>query len=251
MAGPLKLDGVPAELRARYLDSLPEPQEMFVENLVANGTVWQLSDGGYAVVNGTSLVGFFTPSNSDTVELLAQVMRASGAVQVMCKSFDRQLLDAALPHSRGVRTTGLLFRRIAQDGYSPRPDCAIRPGDDDDAEAIMAFDDGFFDGADEVRKFAAINGLFVLKSHDAIVGCGVAKRVIPGRPAVDIGMLVAPAHRRGGYGAHIIAFLKDHTLRSGLRPICGCAFDNIGSQRTLHNAGFRSDHALLRIDYRQ
>jgi GNAT superfamily N-acetyltransferase len=69
--------------------------------------------------------------------------------------------------------------------------------------------------------------------------------VIPGRDAVDVGMVVAKPFRRQGFGAYIIRHAKAHVLTRGLRPVCGCAFENRASRKTLERAGFVCSHCMM------
>ena len=118
-----------------------------------------------------------------------------------------------------------------------------------DVTAIADLDAEFFANHDEIRRYLDLGGLWVLETRaNRVVGCGVAEPVLPGGKAIDIGMVVAPDFRRRGYGAFIIAQLKFDLLSKGLRPICGCAIDNVGSQRAILNAGFAPDHRLLRFE---
>ena len=250
MAWTERTGGPPAHLREQYLDSLTQPQEMFLEKLVATGDTWQVDDEAYAVVSGDTLVELFL-AGDDSNRLLAlfdEVMQASAATAVLCKSYDRQLLFAALSRSVRVTPTGLLFRKVVDPTFRSRADLRLREGLVDDADVIAGFDDGFFEDVEEIRESARADQLVVLESGDGVVGCGVAKPVIAGRIDIDIGMLVAPAQRGKGYGSHIIEYLKSECLRKGLRPICGCAVENVASQRALTNAGFVCEHRLLAIE---
>ena len=244
-------DGPPQVLRELYLDSLPEPQEHFFESQVSVGTTWEAKDIAYAVTNGDSLVELYVVESQRhrLVRLFNEIMGLSGASKVLCKEFDRQLLHASLSRPAHVSPFAFLFRKIVDATFQPLPDIYFRNGTAEDSQAILAIDDEFFHDSEEIAEYASHNGLFVLESNDAILGCGIAKPVIQGRPDVDIGMLVAPDHRRKGYGTHIVSFLKDYYLRQGKRPICGCGADNIASQRTLTNAGFFCEYRGLRITY--
>lgn len=243
--------GPPQGLRDCYLDSLPEPQEHFFESRVAAGTTWIAGDIAYAVTNGDSLVELYVVESQRhrLVSLFNEIMSLSGVSKVLCKEFDRPLLHASLSRPARVSPFAFLFRKIADTTFQPLPDIHFRNGSAEDAQAILAFDDGFFHGAEEIVEYVQHDGLFVLELNKTIVGCGIAKPVIRGRPDIDIGMLVAPDHRNKGYGTHIVSFLKDHYLQQGKRPICGCGADNIASQRTLTNAGFTSEYHGLQITY--
>ena len=241
----------PANMRGAYLDSLAEPQELHLEMHVDAGMVLWVENFGYAVQCGKKLVELYIVSEraSQLVEFFDAVMNASGATSVLCKSYDTQMMYAALSKPAEVQPRGLLFRRIANATFEPRQDVTFRQGTVDDAEAILGFNDDFFQSLGEIENYAAIDGLFVLEKEGTAIGCGIGKPVIADRPDIDIGMLVAAQHRKNGYGAHIISFLKKYYLEQGTRPICGCSIDNIGSQRALRNAGFVSEHRLLEITF--
>jgi GNAT superfamily N-acetyltransferase len=239
----------PAKLRQAYLDGLREPQELYLERLVSGGRTWCYDDSAYAVVNEGRLVEFFVAESqmAQLIRLFDEAMLASGATEIFCKSFDTQLLSAALSRSAHVNTIGFLFRRIANLSFDHRGALTLRSGSTDDAEVIAKLDDGFFDGVGEIRDYAKAGGLVVLYLGSEIVGCGISVPVVAGRPDVDIGMWIAPSHRRKGYGAHIVSYLKRHYLDQGLRPICGCDTENLVSYRTLVAGRFASEHQIFRI----
>lgn len=239
----------PADLRNAYLDDLLEPQELYLEMHVEAGTTWCIADVAYVVQCGKKLVELYVvPEQSDRmVEIFDAALIATGASSVLCKSYDTQMLYGALSKPSTVRPGGLLFRRITDSSFTPREDAAFRQGHVEDADTIFSFNDDFFQSIDEIQSYAESGGLFVLEKDGEMIGCGIGKPVVEKRPDIDIGMLVASAHRRNGFGAHIISFLKHRYLEQGLRPICGCSIDNTGSQRALRNAGFVSEHRLMEI----
>ena len=246
----------PPALRSRYLDSLAEPQELSLENRVSDGEVWSLEGpqgtAGYAVVADGALVELFVSEAWATKlpELFDAVMTVSGAAKVLCKSFDRQLLCAATSRPATVQTVGFHYRKVVDPSFRPRDGVAFRPGTLADGDAVLDIDDGFFRDRAEIERYAEAGGLALLVQTDGtLVGCGVSKPVIAGRGDIDIGMFVAPAFRRRGYGAHLVSHLKHRALAAGQRPICGCAAANIASRRTLERAGFVSEHRLLELTY--
>ena len=108
-------DCPPQVLRDIYLDSLPEPQELFFENQVSAGTTWEAKDIAYAVTNGDSLVELYVVESQShrLISLFDEIMDLSGASKVLCKAFDRQLLHASLSRPAHVSTFAFLFRKIA------------------------------------------------------------------------------------------------------------------------------------------
>jgi RimJ/RimL family protein N-acetyltransferase len=241
----------PAHLRGAYLDSLMEPQGLYIESLVEAGNAWGMGDVAYAVECENKLVELYVAPQASNrlVEIFDASMAASSASRVLCKSFDTQLVYCALSRPATVTPVGLLFRHLVDPAFTPCEGVSFRHGTDADVERVYAFNDDFFESLDEIGSYAESEGLFLLEKDGEVVGCGIGKPVIKDRRDIDIGMLVATEHRKRGYGAHIIAFLKDHYLAKGLRPICGCSIDNTGSQRALRNAGFVSEHRLLEVSY--
>ena len=245
------VDTLTTVLRERYLDSLAEPQELYLEQQVAAGTPHVSENLAYAVVFEGALVEFYVvpEETGNLVEVFDAAMDATGASKVLCKSYDTPLLYAALSRNANVTTAGLLFRRIDEPAFSEKADVTFRKGKSSDVDKVLEFNDDFFADEQEIRDYAARDGLFLLTEGSEVIGCGIGKPVIEGRPDIDIGMLVASKHRRRGYGAHVISYLKAYYLAKGLRPICGCSIHNIGSQRALKSAGFVSEHRLLEISY--
>jgi GNAT superfamily N-acetyltransferase len=239
----------PETLRQAYLDGLQEPQELYLERLVSRGRTWRFGEVAYAVANHGRLVEFFVAAShaARIGALFDAAMTASGARSVLCKSFDTQLLLAALSRPAEVTPTALLFRRIADASFAQQEALTFRIGSMDDVAAIARLDDGFFDGISEIQSYVEAGRLFLLRTHGEFAGCGIATPVITGRADIDVGMWVAPNHRGKGYGSHIAAYLKHHDLYQGLRPICGCSTANIPSYRALTAAGFASEHRILQI----
>jgi RimJ/RimL family protein N-acetyltransferase len=120
-----------------------------------------------------------------------------------------------------------------------------------DVDRLLAVHEGFFDSADEIERYAHEAGLFLYESPAGeLLGCGLIKRITPWRDEVDVGMLVAPAHRGRGLGAQIVGDLAARCREVGGLPVCGCDVDNLASRTSLERAGFRSEHRLLEFTFR-
>jgi hypothetical protein len=110
---------------------LPEPQELFVEKLVAGGRCWSIRrderEIGYAVIDGagTLVELHVTPSELRWVAgAFAALDESCGARRILAKSFDATLMFVALRRPIEVRTTGLLYRVIADASFTA--DASIR-----------------------------------------------------------------------------------------------------------------------------
>ncbi len=244
------VDNPPSDLRDAYLDGLSEHQEFFLEQRIARAQTWCLADRAHVIVDGPQIVEFFVgPADRPDADAIFEAARqATGAQTALCKSFDTQLLGPALARPAQVTATGILFRSYTDRPLESRPELAFRTAQPADIAAVAACDDdGFFEGNEEIEGFVNNGTLDILERDGTLIGCGTRIRVNPGRPAVDLGMLVDRRQRGKGFGSHIIALMKADVLQQGLVPICGCAARNTASRRALTKAGFQGEHRLLRI----
>ncbi len=232
--------------RATYLASLSEPQEFHCEQLSRRGQPFLIRQAGevlgYLIIDGTSTLVEFHATDSGKFD---PCVEQAGIRRVLCKSFDEPLHAACARRATHAATKGRLYRRIVDPGFAADPAIQARVADERDVPAVMAADDGFFDGDAEAMTYAQAEQLFLYETEAGIAGCGLLQRVTPDREAYDIGMMVAPDQRRRGFGRYIVRHLVDLCLTTGKRPIAGCSVENLASQRCLESAGFRSEHRLI------
>jgi GNAT superfamily N-acetyltransferase len=246
-----------SDLRTEYLDLLPEPQELFVENLVAKGSVWSIRQDdhgiGYAVIHGDETLVELHVSRHAVRHLTGAfdvLVENAGVRRILAKSFDAALLFAAFSRPCRFQTAGMLYRIIADSAFTENARVKVRSATRDDVANLLRLGADFFDGRAEIEDYISTDGLLIYQTREGVaLGAGVMKRVVAGRDDFDIGMVVHPEHRRQGQGAYIIAHLKSHCLEQGLRPICGCSVDNLASQRTLERGGFASRHRLVEFQW--
>lgn len=243
----LQVADLPLSLRSRYLATLPEPQEWFLEELVRSGEVWESPGVGYAVFHGGNLVEFHT-INSDEAHLhLSKLIRQRPFRKVLCKSFDRLLIGAAKKLGWTLVETGFLFRKrypvVLNNIDTFRLDRA-RSADLKDAW-INGRD--FYDSKDEVERIFRSNGLWIAFNDGQPVGSGVMIPIDGSGDVVDIGMVVQRNQRNKGFASLIVCELANFLESESKRPICGCAESNLASKAALENAGFVSEHRLVEI----
>ncbi|MCR9139863.1 MAG: GNAT family N-acetyltransferase [Alphaproteobacteria bacterium] len=242
----------PGDMRNAYLDGLSEHQECFLEQLVHEATAWCVPDRAYVMVHGSQIVEFFVAPAciNDAAAVFDAARIATSAKIALCKSFDAQMLGPALARPARVTATGILFRSFSNIPFEQDSDLGFRMAGLNDTAAVAACnDDGFFEGRDEIERRVEAGTLHLLERQGELVGCGTQTRVNSGRPAVDLGMLVARPERGRGYGSRIIAHMKTRVLEQGLAPVCGCAARNHASHHALVKAGFHGDHRLLKIEF--
>jgi RimJ/RimL family protein N-acetyltransferase len=230
---------------------MPEPQELFLEDMVQRGDAWLIdAPEGYAVTCEGMLVEFHVAPSGEDARLAAfdAVVAASGVHGVYLKSFDGVLLALAGCRAGPLSEVGLLFRRCEPVTLPELPALRLRPAAQDDLPAALGLDPEFFDDLEEVAFYAGSDDAELILFHGedgVLAGCGISRTVVAGRPGTDIGMVVAPDRRGRGVGTAIVAAMRDRVAARGGRAICGCDIDNIASRRCLERAGFRTDHVLL------
>jgi len=61
----------------------------------------------------------------------------------------------------------------------------------------------------------------------------------------DLGVCVNPTKRRHGYGSQIILKMRPFAIQNDMKPSCGCAVENIASQKAIEKSGFVSKYKLI------
>jgi len=234
-------------LRHPYLQSLEEPQEWFLEELVNSGQFWTHPDGSYCVTNGAHLVEFFSANAAITDQRLRDFCDQHGVSEALVKSFDRDLVRSFELLGWTASVAAHLFRKRASRDHKAVHGAEMHAATSSDVDAIWRINTDFFASATEIAHMAQAGTLWTVRVTGDIVGCGTSIPVIAGGDAVDVGMMVAPHLRRRGLGTYIASEVANRIERAGLRPICGCAVSNTASKLALESAGFVSDHQLLSV----
>jgi GNAT superfamily N-acetyltransferase len=244
-------------LRTQYLDSCPEPQELYLELKVHGSRAFVIEaegeQAGYLLIglDGVLLEYFVVPAYIRNAEAwFREILQRCSIQKALCKSFDHTLLACCLDRQISVRVEGILCREWVDRPHPKREDLlAVRTAGPEDVQQIIAINEEVFDHPDQVRDYVQNERVLMFEDASALIGFGLFSRVIPGRPEFDIGMLVVPAFRRLGYGSAIIRYMADFCRKQGWRPICGCDATNAGSLRCLQNAGFIARHRLLEFTF--
>lgn len=246
-----------ANLRNLYLDSCPEPQELYLEMKVHASKAFVIeSEGnkaGYLLIgpDGVLLEYFVTPKYIHYADAwFREILQRCKIQKALCKSFDHTLLACCLDLQISVRVGGILCREwIDQPQRKIETTLTTRKARPEDISRIIAINEEIFDHPDQIRDYVQNERVLMFEKHSTSIGFGLFSRVIPDRPYFDIGMLVVPEFRRFGYGSFIIRYMADFCRKQGWRPICGCDAANTGSLRCLKNAGFIARHRLLEFTF--
>jgi len=145
---------------------------------------------------------------------------------------------------------GVLYRDYEDvEIYQPENISEVRIASLSDFKEIAEIKDEVFDNDKEVEEYIKKEAVFVFKDGESLIGFGIFHPAVKGRNSYDIGMAVAPDYRRKGYGAFILNYLKKHCIKNNWRPTCGCAIENISSQKTIEKIGFTSKHNMLEFSF--
>ena len=243
--------------RSRYLSSLSESQELFLENLVRNGTTFEIISSaaeslGYFTVHENIIVELFlqTPSHSLVSHLLEVFKKEMNLERWYIKTFDPIFNFVDSDKTVNARNLAYLFRkvdaskRIASSRISANRATAL------DLEEISFINDGFFESVEEIDEYISRKMLFTYKNpSEELLACGILTRVIESNPHLDIGMMVAPNYRNQGIGTHVVKDLISQCTSLGGVPIAGCEISNLASKRTLESAGFVSEYKIVELDF--
>ena len=71
------------------------------------------------------------------------------------------------------------------------------------------------------------------------------------RPHADIGLVISAAHRKNGLGTYLASEAKRICLAGGLKPICSCTANNLGSKRLIEKAGFVRTGSIIEMKVKQ
>ena len=241
------------DLRTNYLDELGEAQELFLELKIRQARVVKIQSYtqtiGYAILGDDNIVleYFISRANVHQIDMIFhELLHTFSIKKALCKSFDHALLSCCVQAQKQTKAVGILFReRDLCSLYMLGEHVAIRFAEPQDAQHIAAVNEEVFEHDEEIDEVIANHNMFIFEQDRDLIGFGLFQRVIAGRAEFDIGMLVTPKFRRQGYGTAIIHYLADYCQQQGWRPICGCAIENIASQRCLEKAGFIARYRML------
>jgi len=241
--------------RAEYLNSLPEFQELYIELMINESDCYLLQkDGneiGYAIVNTDDILIEFYVNNkhiSGSYDIFKQVVTDLSVTEIYCKSFDSLLLSNCLLGSFPYSVIGVLYRDYVEPLVSL--DSAIKMIKSV-LSSIALFkkqDDSIkelFETDDQLTRFIKHENVFEFYKNDEFVGCGMVLITNPDWNYCDLGVWVKPSERGNKIGSRIILHLREFAIGNNLNPSCGCAFENIASQKTIERSGFVSKYKLI------
>jgi GNAT superfamily N-acetyltransferase len=246
-------------LREEYLDGLPFAQEALLEVLVQNGECYVIEArgerAGYFVVHrGDALVEYHvTPRYLAYSHLFfSKFVVEYRIASALIKSYDHTALACAMDLQVGVKSKGVLVREFVRRELPevPRISYTRRVALAGDLPRISAVDQPVFTHPERLRGVVREGRMRLFEKGDSLVGFGIIRPIIAGRPDVDIGLAVDKPYRNRGYALYLLRDLIDECLSQGLNPVGGCARENEPSIRMGLRVGLVSRFRLLELTFR-
>lgn len=244
--------------RRAYLNALPEFQELFIELMVHDSDCFMLrSDAeemGYAIRSHDGiLIEFYVLEKyiPESNEVFRQVLKELSIRAIYCKSFDFLLLSNCLINTLPYSLDGVLYRDYV--GTPLTKDTAIKmeKAGLSSVSFLLEQDESIrelFETEQQLVGFIQNEYVFKFFKSGEFIGCGMVLLTHPDWDFCDLGVWVHPSKRGNAMGAQIILNLREFAIQNNLKPSCGCAIENIASQKTIEKSGFVSKHKLINFD---
>ncbi len=248
----------PQDLRVAYLDSLRSAQDALLEVLVSQSEFVLIQAKGevigyFALTSSKSVVEFYLkPDYVPYSHVLFRRFVAEWNIRsALIKTFDDLALACALDINTQVNVRGMLVREY-QELQLPdlkHLECEMRIGESSDFDAVRAVEQDVFSHPERLRHVIAEKQLQLFLRDEKLVGFGIIRPIIVGRPDVEIGIAVDTPYRNKGYAVFILRDLVKYAISQGQNPVSGCARENEASIRLGLRIGFRSSHRLVEVRF--
>ena len=243
------------QYRADYFNSLPKFQELFLELMIDDADIFifktEKAEAGYAIRNKDGVLiefhvfGKYIPE-SDT--FFRQTLKDLSITDIYCKSFDSLLLNSCLSNSLSYSVIGVLYRDYIEPLVVFDTEIKMTKANLSSVGLLQAQDESIkelFETDEQLIDFIQNGNVFEFFKNDKFIGCGMALKTNPDWDYCDLGVWVKPSERGNGTGSQIILRLREFAIQNKMNPSCGCAIDNIASQRTIEKSGFVSRYKLI------
>jgi predicted acetyltransferase len=246
--------------RADYLNALPEFQELFIELMIKDSDYYmiQLDDKeiGYAIITANDILIEFYVMNkyvSSNNEIFRQVIEDLCIAEIYCKSFDSLLLSSCLLSSFPYLVAGVLYRDYVVPLVVLDLGIKMKKANLSSIGLFINQDDSIkelFETQEQLTGFIKNENVFEFNKNDKFVGCGMVIRTHSDYNFCDLGVWVSPLERGNALGAQIILNLREFAVNSKMKPSCGCAVENLASQKTIEKSGFVSRYKMINFRIR-
>ena len=244
--------------RTDYLNSLPEFQELFLEIMITDSEFFLLQTDnvniGYAIKNSNNvLIEFYVVNKyvSSSNKFFRQTLKELSISEVYCKSFDFLLLSNCLLNSFSYKVVGVLYRDYVEPLVKTDAKITMKKADLSSVNFLLNQDNSInelFETEEQLLKYINKESVFEFYCNKEFIGCGMALRTNPDWSFCDLGVWVNPSKRGQRFGSQIILKLHSFAINNDMKPSCGCAIENIASQKAIEKSGFVSKYKLIKFE---
>ena len=241
--------------RTDYLNSLPEFQELFLEIMITDSDFFVLQidnvNIGYTIKNSDNvLIEFYVVNEyvSSSNNFFRQIIKELSISEVYCKSFDFLLLNNCLLNSFPYKVIGVLYRDYVEPLVKTDVKITMQKADFSSVNFLLNQDNSIkelFETEEQLLKFINEGNVFEFYRNKEFIGCGMVLRTNPDWNFCDLGVWINPSKRGQRLGSQIILKLRSFAINKNMKPSCGCAIENIASQKTIERSGFTSKYKLI------
>ncbi len=241
--------------RNDYFTSLPEFQELFLELMVNRSDYYLLQienrEVGYAIINSAGvLIEFYVKAKyvPESNILFKLVLRELTVTDIYCKAFDSLLLSNCMLNNLTYSVIGPLYRDYTEAKIDIDSNISMVKEGLWSKELFLMQDCSLkelYETEGLLVEFLQNENVFTFYKNGELIGCGMVIKTIIGWDYCDLGVWVHPKNRGCGFGAQILMKLRGFALTNNLKPSCGCAIENVASQKTIEKSGFVSRYQLV------
>lgn len=206
---------------------------------------------GYTIKNNDNvLIEFYVVNEyvSHSNDFFRQVLKDLSICEVYCKSFDFLLLSNCLLNSFPYRVIGILYRDYVERLVKVDTEITMQKSDISSVNFLLNQDNSIkelFETEEQLLKFIHDENVFEFYRNNEFIGCGMVLRTNSDWNFCDLGIWVNPLKRGHGFGSQIILKLRSFAIKNNMKPSCGCAIENVASQKTIERSGFASKYKLI------
>lgn len=257
----LKTDLVP--LRTAFYQAVSAPIDGMWDEVMHMSQLWSILDnsipvGYFSIGEEQTLYQFFLyrPYWNDATDILKKVIATKNIRSGIVTSFNTVFLNASLDLTETLQIHSYLFTDWQEKDFrAPLGTALIRIEmlPTFYHKSLLAFYQKHAKGPAEWLNLYLIK----LLNENAIWGafldnelCGTLEiRRNRLSPYAEVGMVIASEKRKSGLGTQLAFLAKSICKENGLKPVCSCTANNLGSLKLIQKTGFVRTGTLLETQY--
>lgn len=248
-----------AALRREHLDSLAGPMDdmwlSFADQAEHHLLLLEQQPVGICAVHPEhGLLGFHVKRRFEhrAPALLRLALGRLQPAHMNVATLDPGFLAAALDVAASVETHTLMYSLVAEADSEGLGD--LERAGAQDLEAVVDFQRQALGAPEEfLRAYGqqriAAGELWLVISANQLQATGELRVDAHQEGIAQLGLVVGQEQRRKGLGSRLMCSLVERSQAQGLRPHCSTEVDNLGAQRAIERAGFRSSQRIVRVGF--